>query len=360
MKLPVEWQTTARDRGVDFISVDRRTVVQVKSGGQGLRDLRAALMELAIWLARDPALEHALLAIHLPRITLQRIRDAWDEARSALRPQVAHRLAIAVRAQGQTWVDPPTSPLVEIADAIFSQLTLDKPENPNHAGAATAGTPLFFEIAKVLLNSWMQRQEPLQIQEIMRRVGCSHPSVALALEELERRHEIQRTRDRRVGLRGLPRQTLEELVVLNDPLRHTQWIDDVSGRPSDPMALLARLHRTKPPHVAVGGAVAARHYHPSFDLHGTPRIDLTAWTPRGTRYDPASLAKVYPGLVATSVRHPDAIIAVHRLARAEPLFEDAPKELPYADPVETLLDLYELRLTAQAQAFVTHLRGDAP
>jgi hypothetical protein len=31
--------------------------------------------------------------------------------------------------------------------------------------------------------------------------------------------------------------------------------------------------------------------------------------------------------------------------------------LPYADVVETLLDLYELRLTAQAQDFVRHEAG---
>ena len=358
MKLPGKW-LTERD-GADFASADGHVIVEVKARAQGLRDLRAALMELAVRLTQDPKLEQALLAIHLPRVSLSRIQEAWNEARAALRPQVARRLALAALGHDYKWVDPATPKLVEIADAISSQLELDKSERSDHTPAAGAGTPYFFEITKVLLEAWMKGRGALQVQQIMQRVGCSHPTVASALDDLERRREIVRTRDRRVELRGLPRQTLEEAVVLGESLRHTRWITDISGTPSNTNALLRRLQGAKLPRAAVGGVIAARHYHPALDLQGTPRIDLTLWSPRGATYDPAGIAKVYPGLVATTVRQPDAIIAVHRLARAEALFENDAKDLPYADPVETLLDLYELRLTAQAQAFVKHLRGEAP
>jgi hypothetical protein len=317
-------------------------------------------MELAVRLTQDPKLEQALLAIHLPRISLPRIQEAWTEARAALRPQVAGRLALAALAPDYRWVDPPTPQLVEIADVIASQLELGKSERTENAPAGGTGTLFFFEITKVLLEAWMRGRGALQVQQIMERVGCSHPTVAAALDDLERRREVLRTRDRRVELKGLPHQTLEEAVVLNESLRQTQWITDISGTPSDSTKLLRRLQGAKLPRAALGGVVAARHYHPAFDLHGTPRIDLTLWRPRGTAYDPAGIAKVYPGLVATTVRQADAVIAVHRLARADALFENNAKDLPYADPVETLLDLYELRLTVQAQAFVKHLRGDAP
>lgn len=358
MELPGEWLVDAH--GADFASPDGRVIVEVKARAQGMRDLRAALMGLAVRLAQDPKLKQAVLVIHLPRVSLSRIQEAWKQARAALRPDVAQRLALAALALDYRWVDPPTPRLEEIAAAISSQIALEDSAKAEHAPATGTGTPFFFEIVKVLLEAWLKRRGALRVQQIMERVGCSHPTVANALDELERRREIIRTRDRRVELRGLPRQTLDEAVILSESLRQVQWITDASGVPGDPAKLLRRLQGTKLPRVAVGGVVAARHYDPAFDLHGTPRIDLTVWSPRGVAYDWASIANVYPGWVPTIVRQPDAIIAVHRLARAEALFEENAKGLPYADPVETLLDLYELRLTAQAQALVKHMRGDAP
>ncbi len=64
-----------------------------------------------------------------------------------------------------------------------------------------------------------------------------------------------------------------------------------------------------------------------------------------------------PRLVTT--RQDEAIGAVHRIVRAESSFEESPGSLPYADPVETLLDLHELHLTAQAEALVRRMRGGA-
>jgi hypothetical protein len=148
--------------------------------------------------------------------------------------------------------------------------------------------------------------------------------------------------------------------VRSEELRSTRWIVDMSGKAADPASVLRRLQNGKLSKVAIGGVLAARHYHAAFDLHGTPRIDLSMWRPRNGSYDPAAIAKTYPGLVISEKRHPDAVIAVHCLARADAMFEPNAGRLPYADVAETLLDLYELRLTAQAQALVKHVRGDAP
>ena len=54
-----------------------------------------------------------------------------------------------------------------------------------------------------------------------------------------------------------------------------------------------------------------------------------------------------------------AAVVVHPLLRHDPRFEgEAGACLPLADPVETVLDLYELGLTAQAGQLMTHLRPD--
>jgi hypothetical protein len=275
-----------------------------------------------------------------------------------MKPAIARRLALAALGKDYTWIDPSTPRLSAIVSAIAGDAELGGAESARR-GTASAGSPYFFEISKVLLEAWLRRRGPVRIQDLMRRVGCSHPTVSSALDDLDRRSEILRTRDRRAELRGLPRQTLEEVVVRGDALRQTHWLIDASGRKGDPAALLRRLQRALPSGVGLGGVVAARHYDPKLDLHGTPRIDLSVWSPRGTTYDPAAIAQVDPGLRVTSARDPDAIVAVHRIARADSLFEPIEGKLAYADVAETFLDLHELRLDAQAQALVKHLRGEA-
>jgi hypothetical protein len=57
----------------------------------------------------------------------------------------------------------------------------------------------------------------------------------------------------------------------------------------------------------------------------------------------------------------NAVLVIHPLLRPHDLFERAPRrDLPFADPAETLLDLHELRLHEQADAFVRALRKEAP
>jgi hypothetical protein len=55
----------------------------------------------------------------------------------------------------------------------------------------------------------------------------------------------------------------------------------------------------------------------------------------------------------------DAVLALHRLVRARPMFESDDEIGAIADPVEVLLDLHELRLEAQADALVKRLRGES-
>jgi hypothetical protein len=76
-------------------------------------------------------------------------------------------------------------------------------------------------------------------------------------------------------------------------------------------------------------------------------------TPSGQQFFPNL------GLVsADEVPRESAIVVLHLVQRADPLFEPDPKGgLPYADPVETLLDLHELRLANQADQMIERLRA---
>ena len=133
---------------------------------------------------------------------------------------------------------------------------------------------------------------------------------------------------------------------------------DISGEKADPERLLKRLERMGPPNVAVGGVAAARHWHADFDLHGTPRLDLLLHAPGGT-VDLDFVKKLDPALRPIESHDESPVLVVRPLQRADPLFERLPGMiLPFADPVETALDLYDLGLTAQAGQLFSHLRPE--
>jgi hypothetical protein len=122
--------------------------------------------------------------------------------------------------------------------------------------------------------------------------------------------------------------------------------------------LLKRLERAKPPHLALGGVMAARHWHPDFDLHGTPRLDLEYHAPHGN-VDFDFVKTLDPALTRTSDPTETAVLVIHPLVRAASLFsEESAKRLPWSDPVETALDLCDLSLTTQANQLLTHLRPE--
>ncbi len=360
MEVPGNW-IASQAPGPDYLSRDGRLGIEVKQRSHGLRDLRASLMQLAIWLTGQPGDRAGILLISLPRATPERIRSAWREALGALKPALAKRLTLIAQAGGQTVVEP----IKPENEALARELgSLFDAERATHEKTApkdnVAALSMSFEVTKVLLHAWLLHHPPLRIGEVMARAGVSHPTVHSVLAELARRNEIERTSDRRVELRTFPRKTLSSFVVLGDKLRQTRWIADRSGRPPDPERLLKRLEKAKPAPAAIGGVVAARRYDPRFDLNGTPRLDISWWAPRNKPYDPVSLTKVDPGLTLLTTEPPEALAVVHRIARPGPFFDRNPRGLPWADPVEVLLDLYELQLDAQAQDFVVRMRGSQP
>jgi hypothetical protein len=212
---------------------------------------------------------------------------------------------------------------------------------------------------KVLLHRWLRRERAIPIGRLAEQVGCTYPTVAQALKRLERGRNIIRHSNRSVELGKFPREAWNELIAVSSSMRQSFRYEDASGERPDPQSLLRRLDRMKPPGVAVSGVVAARFWHPDFDLHGMPRLDLVLHAPQG-RADLAFMRRLDPALRRVEDSNQSAIVVLHPLARHDPLFEgEAGSALPLADPVETVLDLQELGLTVQAGQLMTHFRPDA-
>ena len=276
------------------------------------------------------------------------MRRAWSEWISVLAPDVADRLQLVMVSADAQVVIPEDESGRTIARALHTASAALE------SAAAHARPDRSYEVLKILLVRWLRREPPISMHELQAQSGLSHPTVALRLRELG--DQVRRRSNRSVELSEFPTSTWAELVALSPRVRRSVGFVDRSGRSGDLAAMLERLGRQQPPHVAVGGVVAARHWQPTFDLDGIPRLDLELHAPDGVA-QLEFLRRLDPALTPADGRSVPTVV-VHLVTRASSLFTDDPdRRLPWADPVEVLLDLNQLRLTQQAEAFVWEWRG---
>lgn len=339
---------------IDYLSLDGETAIEVKGDVQGSRSLYAAVMQLALYLERNGKVRRACLVLIQDRMSLQRIKDEWHAMKQVLRSETAGNLGIVVLAHDTSWIEPEEKSFRKIADdfeiALRRQKNLQGQTLPQPAGQK------LYEVFKVLLSRWLQLRPPIAIGELAQTAGCSYPTVQKALDKL--RNVLQFSSNRSVELKAFPHDTWRELVALSGTLRNSLRFEDQSGDPPMPLSLLKRLEQLKTSNLALGGALAARHWHPDFDLHGTPRLDLVYHAPNG-RIDLDFVRQLDPALTEVTDPAAPAALVIHPLIRASSLFSERDgKSVMWSDPVETALDLCDLSLTAQANQLLTYLRPE--
>jgi len=340
---------------VDYLSRDGKTAVEVQRATNGTRGLYSAVMQLATYLEQNPSVEQVCLVLNLTRMSLSRLKEEWNATKRVLRQTIAPRLKLVALEGRNSWIDPDEPFLRRIAHAF-------EPTAPNHKGLQSDAIPQqhgqkLYEVWKVLLNGWLQKQGPIAISDLAEEVGCSYPTVRKALDRPSIRNALRTTSNRSVELKAFPHESWRELVAVSST-RYTIRFRDRSGEKPTPQGLLKRLERTNPSKLALGGTLAARHWHAEFDLHGTPRLDLVYHAPSG-EVDLEIVRRLDPALARTDEPSEPAILVVHPLVRAASLFsKSTASRLPWADPVETALDLCDLSLTTQAHQLLTHLRPE--
>jgi len=345
-------------RKADYLSRDGKTLVEIQEDPMGVRGLHIGVIRLALSISHRPEIKRACLVMVGPRLSRDRLLREWRSVTSVFTFDVAHRLSIVGIDRHGTWTDPEDEYLHRIAKALEPLVLGASHVDSTEAVVKPVGGQKYFEVAKVLLCRWLRREGAIPIGRLAAQAGCTYPTVALALRRLERRRSIIRHSNRSVELSRFPQETWNELCALSGRMRRRIRYVDVSGEKPDVQQLLKRLERMEPPRLALSGVVAARFWHSDFDLHGTPRLDLVLHAPQG-RADLAFMRKLDPALKPTDDEGRPAVVVVHLLPRPDPLFEsETGRTLPYADPVETALDLHELGLTVQAGQLLTHLRPE--
>ena len=340
----------------DFASRNERRVIDLRVSLFGSRDLDAAVMHLARVVSAQPALERATLVAVLPRMSADRIGRDWGEAIAVLRPKTAQRLALVALASDREVLEP-------AGDAELGRLLALAREAVRRSADRRATGPVRsiwsakdFDVWMALLDGWLRGEGAIPIGELVRKSGASHPTVRGTLARLREHGELHRASDRGATFSTFPRRSLGELVVLAGTFRDTRRFVDRSGRQADAAALLRRVLAKAPPKVSLGGVEAARHFTPDFDLHGLPRLDVTVHGRASLEW----ISAVDPALGEAGPDEPSAVLVVHRTERADARVEPASgRRVPYASPAEVLFDLYDLRLTTQAEDFVRTLRKKA-
>ncbi len=331
-----------------------REALEMKLRLQGVRDLHAAIFRVAQAVASRSEIRHACLIARVPRITADRLAREWGAVRGLFRPEIARRLALVVLGLDPPWISSDEPRVRRLAESLHR--ICNRPAartGPSGAGISRK----FFEVFKIALHQWLRNRGPIPIAALQDRSGCSYPTVAESIRALESSGELVRHSNRSVELRGFPQETWGRVLALSSSLRRPAPFADLSGRAPDLKGLLRRIREKAPTGIGVGGVLAGRHWDPDFDLHGVPRLDLCLHASNGT-YDLDFVTRIDPALRADSSRTGRVVLVIHPLLRARTLFEeDRAGRLPWSDPVETLLDLHELRLVSQAQRLIARLRS---
>jgi hypothetical protein len=235
--------------------------------------------------------------------------------------------------------------LPDIGDKTVEQHIRNLIRTEPEIGTRLPRADYFFVVLKILLIQRLLKRGPVTTLWLTKTAGCTYPTVFTALGRLGR--AITRLPDRRVELSRFPKEAWLELLAVSKRVRETVMFRDQSGRPRTPDDLVRRLQAMDRHDVAVGGTLGARHWYPALDVHGNPRLDLSIHCP-GKRLD----LSFVEGLDAALTRVEDPVepvaVTIHVVRRSVPMFEPGPKCMSWADPVECLLDLHEMRLESQA------------
>jgi hypothetical protein len=320
------------------------TVFEVIVATKDARRLRTALIEMAR-VAMTENVRRVILVLEEPTITKSRLQEEWKGASAVLRPELFSRISIAVRQAGK-WTGIPVSPAPGELPVLEEILHHELGRRP---ATASRSSEAHHEILRILLHQWLLGKGPITVSSLMQISGTSHPTVSRSLERFD--HYLKRHSDRSIELRSFPRDEWARLLAVSDEVRGTVRFADRSGQARSPDSLLRRLNQLHRQDIAVGGVFGAKHYLPSLDLVGNPRLDLSIHSGRKTA-DLSFVERLDPGLEKTVRRDKPSTLVIHTIRRAESFFQPGENSSPWADPVECLLDLHEARLEAQALEFL--------
>jgi len=319
-------------------------IFEFKNSVKDNRVFQSSLIRLSSILADLPS-HTGILILDETKISGLRLREEWNNYARLIQPDIISRLKMVVLSKNEIFERFGDLSKIEI-DLVHE---IYKTLSQKDAHKKVRKPDALFEILRILIIQWFRGNGPIQVNKLCQLSGFSYPSVSSALEKME--SQLKRHSNRSIELKSFPQDLWVKLIATIDNVRVPQgfW----AHRPRDIEYLKSKILNNTNFEVGFGGIIGARHYLPSIDLLGTPRLDLTVqkWSNSkienfAKSLDPG-LKKVQPGELPQLV--------IHNLFRQDPLFINDDHML-YADEVECLLDLQESRLEQQASELLEYLK----
>lgn len=312
-----------------------------------LRDLRGVLLALAYVVGNDEdPTAQALCVLVNSKITDKRLSDELAMFQTAVQPTLASRIHVCLyRGRGELNVQIHPGP-------GFDEWLDDLVRRQDRRSASPGSTrhTVFAE----LIRAWLRRSEPQTTTALQAATGASYPTVAAVLKQLEAQDVLERTSDRRVALRKFPWDEWRRWVVASAVDHRAVRFVDRTGQARAPEDMMARLMKLNMDDVAVGGVLGAKHYFPELDVAGSVRLDLSVQG-HSKAIELDFIRRLDAGLVASDDPMEKPSVVVHFAGgRAQSSFE-RDGDMVWADPLECLADLYDLRLDAQADEMLRAL-----
>jgi len=361
---------TGKD-GRIFRSADKCELYEIKLGSRGVRDLRDSALHLATLLAGEPKIRQGYLLASVIRISAARVNEEWEGIKKVMLPAIAARMNLVAVADGTEVKSAALreTPAVEQFLQFAKETSRATGSQAAMAGNSHSMNWKHLEVEKVLLHRWLLKEGPIAIGTLGRQVGCSYPTTMQAIGRLTKNGMIERGRGRSVSLAGYSREQWAELLRRERNVYPPEEFVDPTAEMGAVEWIQRHLDRLNPQGAAMGGVVAARKWDSSFNLNGTPRIDIVLHTPisgsphgHGWIHTATEFVRhIDPALKrrASQVRGA-TVLVMHPLYRRESLFlREEPSKLPWADPVDVIYHLNLLGLTVQAGELLHHLRQDA-
>lgn len=337
------------NRGVDAI-IDNQ-LIEIKFAADSLRAVQAGLLQLAYALAANPSSRGFLVLVDC-EITEDRIRSEWRDAHGVLQSNIADRTTICWT-MGSKRFGVPNSPSEATWHVLEEEIA--KERGRGHIFLKPDYSTI---ILMILLENWFSGKGPVMIEWLKEKAGCTYPTVARALREIE--NVLSRGSDRSVALDYFPEDEFRRLVAIAPKARRTIRLADRSGKPRSVQFLIEKLQKLG--HLdlkfAIGGVIGAKHYYPELNLLGVPRLDISVHSKRWV-LDQSLALQIDPGLKITEHPGEPAAVVIHQTQQADSFFTENSQGLPWASRTECLLDLFESRLEAPAGEFLDYLKTRA-
>lgn len=310
------------------------------------RALREQILAAAMQISQGQK-NQTLLILFEPILTDDRLSQEWNALTHIIKDPVLKKIHLARIRTGKTaFISQEDRSLLSIIDSALIHSAEPTP-------VASKGDASF-NLQKVLIHHYLTDNSPTTITRLSSIAGCSYPTTAKLLKSLGTL--VNRHTDRRVSLLYFPGDLFSHMRAISSQARSTLRFSTPKGMNISPEEHLERLQSIKPNHIAIGGTMAARHYDPDIDLVGNPRLDLSIHHLQGP-LDLAFIKKIDPALTNISDPLQPASLAIHLVRHHDSLFRTRKQGLFWADPVETLLDLYEQKLGLQADSLLEVLQN---